>query len=560
MPRYAIGLDYGTHSVRAVIANTATGKEIATATWTYEHGTEGIMLSGDTRLARQHPADYIKGAEVTIKRALGAAKRSNKTFKPDHVVGLGVCATGSTPLPLDRTGHPLAMHAPFGEDLSAMARLWKDHTAIAEAEEITDLARKMRPQYLSKCGGIYSSEWFWSKILHCLRHDPKTFDAAYTWAELSDWVPAILTGSATPETLRVNICAAGHKGLFNDSWGGYPDEKFLLRLDAKLADLRQRLPRTAQTIDQPVGKLTEDWAKRTGLPEGLPVATGALDGHLGAVGSGIRPGRMVKILGTSGADMIVVPSHRHLPDIPGLCGIVPGGIVPGLIGLEAGQAAIGDIFQWFAQLAPPAGAKNDPQDDLIKQAAKIPVGASGLLGLDWHNGNRTVLVDPCLSGMMVGQTLWTTPAELYRAWIEATAFGAATIINRLEQYNIPIEELVACGGVAEHNPLLLQIYADVLNRPIQVARSSQASALGAAIAAATVAGEYESIAQAQQAMTSVRKKTYQPDPTAARVYHRLGRLYKQLHDAFGTTSWKGSCHNVMKDLLAIRDEVRSPAS
>lgn len=556
MARYTMGLDYGTNSVRAILVNVANGREIASATWTYAHGKEGVLLSGDPNLARQHPADYRKGAETTIKRALGVAKRGNKSFKPDQVIGLGVDTTGSTPIPVDRKGQPLAFDARFEKDLDAMAWLWKDHTSFDEAGEITDLSRKMRPQYLTKCGGIYSSEWFFSKILHCLRVNPKVFSAAYTWVEAADWIPAVLTATEAPEDLKIGVCAAGHKAMFNAEWGGYPDEKFLVRLDPKLGDLHARLKTRAQTIDTPVGGLCKEWAKKTGLKEGIPVATGVFDAHAGAVGSGIVPGTLVKILGTSTCDMMIVPSEQRLADIPGLCGIVKGSIVPGFIGLEAGQSAVGDIFNWYVDYLSPGGKRKGSHVALTKEAEKIPPGASGLLALDWNHGNRTVLVDPRLSGLLVGQSLHTTPAEIYRALIEATAFGALTIINRLEQYHVKVERIVTGGGIAEKNPMLMQIYADVTNRPLMLSRSSQTCALGAAIAAAVCAGEYKDVPAAQEAMTGLKRKVYKPNPEAVAVYKKLYTLYKQLHDAFGTTAWKGNCHNVMKTLLELRAETR----
>ena len=561
MARYTIGLDYGTNSVRALIVGTDNGKEIASAVWTYEHGTEGVILSADPNLARQHPADYLKGAEITIKRAIGAAKRSRKTFKPEHVVGIGVDTTGSTPIPVDRNGNALAMSNRFADEPAAMAWLWKDHTSVDEAEQITNLARKMRPQYLAKCGGIYSSEWFFAKILHCLRTSPKVFDAAYTWVEAADWIPAVLTDTQAPEQLSVGVCAAGHKAMYNDAWGGYPDEKFLLQLDRKMGELRSRLRPRAQTIDQSVGSLSVDWAKRTGLPEGIPVATGSFDAHLGAVGSGIQPGTLVKILGTSTCDMMIVPTDRKLQDIPGLCGIVPGSIVPGYIGLEAGQSAVGDIFNWFVNYIQPGATKTaGTHEALTKEADTLHPGASGLLALDWNNGNRTILVDQRLTGLLIGQTLYTTPAEIYRALIEATAFGALTIVNRIEQYDVKVNDVVNCGGIAEKNPTVMQIYADVMNRPMKVSRSSQTCALGAAIAAAVCAGQYPDVPAAQEKMTGLKKKLYEPNPTAVAVYKRLYKLYKDLHDALGTTVWKGNLHGLMKELIDIRAEARQQGS
>ena len=430
MPKYTIGLDYGTNSVRAIIVSTTNGREIATSTWGYEHGTEGIILSDDPNLARQHPEDYVKGAEITIKRAIGAAKRSTDTFKPDQIVGIGIGATGSTPIPVGRSGEPLAFRKMFADDPAAMAWLWKDHTSIHEADEITTLARKMRPQYLTKCGGTYSCEWFFSKILHCMRTAPKIFSAAYTWVEMADWIPAFLTGTQAPEDLSVGVCAAGHKAMYSDTWGGYPDEQFMLRLDRKLGDLHARLKIRVKTIGDSVGGLTPQWADKTGLTEGIPVSSGALDAHLGAVGSGIAPGMLVKILGTSSCDMVVVPGDEEVMDIPGLCGIVKSSIIPGYFGLEAGQCAVGDIFNWFVNNIQPGGKKVGSHASLTKEATRIAPGTSGLLALDWNNGNRSVLADQRLTGLMLGQTLQTKPAEIYRALIESTAFGAIAIINR----------------------------------------------------------------------------------------------------------------------------------
>lgn len=554
--KYTIGLDYGTNSVRTLIVDTATGREVGTAVWGYEHGTDGVLLSRDPNLARQHPADYVKGAEVTIKKALADAKRNVRGFKPEQVVGIGVDTTGSTPIPVDRNGRPLAFDKRFAKNLAAMAWLWKDHTSVAEAAEITELARQIRPHYLAKCGGTYSSEWFFSKILHCLRTAPEVFDAAYTWVECADWVPAMLTGTEAPEKLTVGVCAAGHKAMYNDDWGGYPDAEFLSKLHPKLGELRTRLRPKAYTIDRAVGKLTEAWAKRTGLPAGIPVAVGAFDAHLGGVGAGIRPGTLVKIIGTSTCDMMVWPVDKPLADIPGLCGIVNGSILPGFWGLEAGQSAVGDIFNWFVNYVQPGGKKLGSHDELTKGAAKLKPGESGLLALDWNNGNRTILVDQRLTGLLLGQTLYTTPPEIYRALIEATAFGALTIINRFEEYGVKVADVINCGGIAEKNPLVMQIYADVIGRPMKISRSSQTCALGAAIAGAVVAGVYPDYATAQQAMTGLKPHVFKPDPAAHAVYRELYSLYKALHDAFGTKDWNGNLYQVMKKLIEIRNKQR----
>jgi L-ribulokinase len=553
---YTIGLDYGTNSVRALIVNTANGREVGTAVWEYEHGTHGVLLSRDPNLARQHPADYLKGAEVTIRQALAQAKRNVRGFKPEQVVGIGVDTTGSTPLPVDAQGQPLAFQKKFARNLAAMAWLWKDHTSVAEAAEITALARQLRPHYLAKCGGTYSSEWFFSKILHCLRTAPEVFDAAYTWVELADYVPAALTGTEHPDQITVGICAAGHKAMYHESWGGYPDAEFLGKLDPKLADLRSRLRPKAHTIDRAVGTLTPAWAKRTGLPAGIPVAVGAFDAHLGAVGSGIAPGILVKIIGTSTCDMMVVPQDQPLADIPGLCGIVPGSILPGYYGLEAGQSAVGDIFNWFVEYLQPGGPKAGSHEALTRAAARLKPGESGLLALDWNNGNRTILVDQRLTGLLLGQTLYTTPAEIYRALIEATAYGALTIINRFEEYGVKVEQIINCGGIAEKNPLVMQIYADVTGRPMKISRSAQTCALGAAIAGAVVAGVHKDYASAQKAMTGLKPRVFHPNPAAHEVYRQLYPLYRTLHDAFGTRDWTGNLYDVMKTLLDIRNRAR----
>ena len=581
--QYTIGLDYGTNSVRALIVNVANGAEVAAAVWSYEHGTAGVVLGRDPNLARQHPADYLKGAEITIKQALAVAKKTAKGFKADQVIGTGVDTTGSTPLPVDTNGQPLAFQKKFANHPAAMAWLWKDHTGVAEAAEITTLAKKMRPQYLAKCGGIYSSEWFFSKILKCLRVAPDVFNAAHSWIELSDFVPAALTDTLSPDKFIAGICAAGHKAMYNAAWGGYPDKAFLSKLHPKLGALRDRLPKRVLAVDSAVGNLTADWAKRTGLSAGIPVTVGAFDAHTGAIGAGVKPGTLVKIIGTSTCDIAISPSRRTgfqpvsnlketaqagrknrnrqdacptLKDIPGVCGIVDGSVVPGYFGIEAGQSAVGDIFNWLVNYIQPGGKVDGTHDELTKGALKLRPGESGLLALDWNNGNRTVLVDQQLTGLMIGQTLYTTPAEIYRALIEATAYGALTIINRYEEYGCKISEVVNCGGIADKSALVMQIYADITGRPMKISRSAQTCALGSAIAAAVVAGAHKNFATAQKKMTGLKPTVYKPNPKAHATYKELYALYKQLHDAFGTKQWNGNLFGVMKKLIEIRDKAR----
>lgn len=552
--RYSLGLDYGTNSVRALIVDVSNGREIGAATWNYEHGVNGVILGRDPSLARQHPADYIKGTEASVKKAIAEAKRYSRYFQPADIIGIGVDATGSTPLPVDRHGQPLALQKRFSKNPDAMAWLWKDHTSIAEAEEITTLAQKIRPHYLAKCGGTYSSEWFFSKILHCLRSGPDVFDAADTWIELADFIPALLTGTLHPDKRRLGICASGHKAMFNEAWGGYPDEKFLRGVHPKLGSVRSRLPSNAADINSAAGRLTEEWANRTGLPPGIPVAIGALDAHLGAVGAGISPGTLVQILGTSACNMVVVPISQKLAEIPGLCGIVPGSILPRCYGLEAGQAAVGDIFNWFVHYIQPLG-KAGTHEALTAAAQKLAAGESGLLALDWNNGNRTVLMNQQLTGLLLGQTLYTTPGEIYRALIEATAFGSLTIIKRLEEYGVTVNDVVNCGGIADKNPLVMQIYADVTGRTMKVSRSSQTCALGAAIAGAVVAGAYPDVPAAQSAMTGLKSRMFKPNPKAHSVYRELYSLYCKVHDGFGTKSGS-QLHDVMPRLLTIRNRAR----
>lgn len=553
--KYAIGLDYGTNSVRALIVDVANGKEVAASVWTYAHGTQGVILSRDPNLARQHPQDYVDGAETTIKQALAAGKKSVRGFSAAHVIGIGVDTTGSTPLPVDAKGQPLALSKKFARNPAAMAWLWKDHTGVAEAGEITALAKKIRPQYLAKCGGTYSSEWFFSKILHCLRTAPEVFNAAHSWIELSDFVPAELTGTLAPEKFVAGVCAAGHKAMWNANWNGYPDAEFLSKLDPQLGALRSRLPARVQSIDRAVGGLTEAWAGKTGLTAGIPVAVGAFDAHLGAVGSGVAPGTLVKIIGTSTCDIAISPNQQALADVPGLCGIVDGSVLPGYFGLEAGQSAVGDIFNWWVHYIQPHGEKLSHQT-LDEEARKLRPGESGLLALDWNNGNRTILVDQRLTGLLIGQTLYTTPAEVYRALIEATAFGALTIINRFEEYGVKISQVVNCGGIAEKSSITMQIYADVTGRPMKISRSAQTCALGSAIAAAVAAGAHQDYATAQKKMTGLKPKIYRPDPKAHAVYRELYPLYRKLHDAFGTREWNGNLFDVMKKLIEIRTEAR----
>jgi len=547
---FTLGLDYGTNSVRALVVRAADGAEVGTCVVPYPSGRQGILLDpSDHHLARQHPSDYLHGLERSVRGALAAARKV-RGFSAGQVVGLGVDSTGSSPLPVDRRNRALAQDPKWRRHLAAQCWLWKDHTSWREAEKITTAAARHRPQFIAKCGHTYSSEWWWSKIWRCLNIAPEVFRAAHSWVELADWIPSVLAGVTAPEEIVRGICAAGHKAMYAEEWGGLPDKEFLALLHPRLAALRDRLYAKAYAADTAAGALCPAWAERLGLRPGLPIAIGEFDVHYGAIACGVTEGTLVKVIGTSTCDCAVVPAGRRVPDIPGICGVVPGSILPGFLGIEAGQSAVGDIFRWWVDEI--CGGGDALHAELTRAAAKLPPGASGLLALDWHNGNRTILVDPMLTGLLVGCTLHTTRAEIYRALIEATAFGARAIIERLREYGVPIHRVVCAGGIAEKNPLLMQIYADVTGCAMLVAGSGQACALGAAISAAVRAGEHPDFRSAQKAMTRLKKIRYTPVPANRKVYDRLYAEYRRLHDGFGGRAPASDFSRTMKDLLAIK--------
>lgn len=525
--------------------DTSNGDELATSVYDYRSGDAGVILDRrDPNLARQNPAEYVDGFYATVREVM-------KGVDPAEVVGIGVDTTGSSPLPIDEQGTPLAFHHDLKGNPAAHCWLWKDHTSYAEAAEITRKAQEQGRPYLAKCGGTYSSEWFWSKILCCARVAPDVFARAYSWAECCDFITGFLTGNQSPRAMARSVCAAGHKAMYAAEWGGLPSKEFLSTLDPRLADLRDRLYDEAVTSDHKAGGLSEEVALKSGLRPGTAVAVGAFDAHFGAVASGAKPGVLVKIMGTSTCDCMVHPLDEPLADVPGLCGIVRGSVLPDCYGLEAGQSAVGDIFNWFARFS------GRSHEELTAAGAALKPGESGLLALDWNNGNRTILVDPLLTGLLVGQTLHTTPGEVYRTLVEATAFGALKIINRLEEYGVAVREVVNCGGIAEKSPFVMQIYADACNRPMKVSRSAQTCALGSAIFGAVVGGAHKDIYAAQAAMTGFKDHVYRPDPAAVPVYRELFELYGELHDAFGTAKWQGNLGRVMKRLIQIREGARA---
>ena len=553
---YTLGIDYGTNSVRALVVDVRDGRELGTAVVNYPSGKEGILLDGrDHNLARQHPGDYLLGLAESVRAALAQASQDSG-FSAGNVIGVGVDSTGSSPLPVDAKNVPLGMHPEFRENLAAQCWLWKDHTGYREAASITETAAKMRPQYIAKCGNVYSSEWFWSKIWRCLKVAPDVFDAAYSWVELADFIPSVLAGVTDPKAIVRGVCCAGHKALYSDEWDGLPDKEFLAALDPKLAALRDRLYTRAYDATTAAGRLCEEWAGKLGLPAGIPIAIGEMDVHYGAIGSGVEEGVLVKVIGTSTCDCAVVSAEKKVADIPGICGIVKGAILPGYYGIEAGQSAVGDIFKWWVEWV----CKGDAalHAELTREAAAQRPGASGLLALDWNNGNRTILVNPMLTGLLVGQTLYTTRAEIYRALIEATAFGARAIIERIVEYGVPVNRVVCSGGIAEKNPLLMQIYADVTGCTMHVAGSSQACALGSAVSAAVIAGRgrggYGDFKTAQEKMTRLRDMEYVPNAQNNAVYDRLYALYMRLHNSFGGVTREADLSGVMRELIGIREE------
>jgi len=553
---FTIGVDFGTSSVRAVVVDCADGRTLGTDVFDYPSGERGVLLDPrDPHLARQHPGDYVAGLAASVRGALAAAQ-TEREFSRERVIGIGVDTTGSTPIPVDAAGRPLALDARWRGNLAAQAWLWKDHTGAAEAAAITETARRHAPQYLAPIGGTYSSEWFWAKIWHCLKVAPDVFAAADSWVELADYVPALLAEVTSARDIVRCVCAAGHKAMYSAVWGGLPSAEFLARLDPRLAELRGRLYDKAYPADRPAGQLARKWATAFGVPAGIPVAMGGFDAHYGAVGAGVRPGTFVKIIGTSTCDCAVAPVGDAVRDIPGICGIVNGSIMPGCYGIEAGQSAVGDLLAWWVEDVCQGDATLHAT--LSADATRLRPGESGLVALDWNNGNRTILVDPRLTGLLVGQTLHTSRAEVYRALIEATAFGARAIVERLQEYGVPIERVVCCGGIAEKNDLFMQVYADVLGHPMLIAGSSQTPALGgaisAAVAAGAAAGGYDGFEDAQRHMTSVEERRFTPDPAAQAVYDELYALYRELHDAFGgVPRARADAGSLMKRLLAIRE-------
>lgn len=541
--KYVIGLDYGSDSARAVVINAETGAELASSVKYYPRWMEGKYCIPSANQYRQHPQDYIDVLEFTVKDALSKCPAGTA----ENVVGIAFDTTGSTPVFTDKNGTPLSMLPEFAENPNAMFVLWKDHTGIKEANEINELSRKWNIDYTSYEGGIYSSEWFWAKALHVLRADEKVREAAYSIVEHCDWMPALLTGVTTPEQMYRSRCASGHKAMWLEEWGGLPSEEFLTALDPVLAGFRSRLFTETCSSDMKVGNLTPEWAEKLGLTTNVAVAVGAFDAHMGAVGAEIKPGALVRIIGTSTCD-IMVSDYETMGDklIPGICGQVDGSVIPGLIGLEAGQSAFGDIYAWFKRVvAWPVEnilAKSTLIDEATKQklidetmdqiipalseeAMKIPVSESTVLATDWMNGRRTPDANQMLKGTITGLTLASSAPLIFRALVEATAYGSKAIVDRFRENGVEINEVIGIGGIALKSPFVMQVMADVLGMPIKVAKSDQACAFGASMFAAVAAGVYSKVEDAQNAMGMGFASEYQPDMKNHELYLELYKQY-----------------------------------
>ena len=545
--KYVIGIDYGTDSVRSVVVDTTDGKIVGTSVFDYPRWKKGLYCDASINQFRQHPLDYIEGLEQTVKGALAGLDAE----VVNNIVGITVDTTGSTPVAVDKEGTPLSMKQAFENNPDAMFVLWKDHTAVKEAAEINNLARTWGgTDYTKFEGGIYSSEWFWAKILHLLRHSSEVRKNAWSWVEHCDWIPGLLTGKTDPLQLKRSRCAAGHKAMWHEYFNGLPDEKFLSMLDPVLTGLRERLFSKTYTCDTEVGNLSSEWAMRLGLSTGVKVGAGTFDAHAGGLGGEIKPYHLVKVMGTSTCDMLVAPMKAVGNKLVyGICGQVDGSIIPGMLGLEAGQSAFGDIYAWFGKLLMwpilniisdfdwlDVSSKKKIQEETVdkliaelsRQAESLSVEETSIIALDWMNGRRTPDANQALKGAITGLSLGSDAPRIFKALVEATAFGSKMINERFISEGIRIDGVIAIGGVAKKNPFVMQIVADVLNMPIKVAVSDQTCALGSAMAASVVAGVYKDIPSAQKAMGNGFEKEYQPDPLRAKKYETLFRKYKEL--------------------------------
>ncbi len=546
---YVLGLDFGTDSVRALIVDPANGKEIGIAVEDYPRWKDGLYCNPKIDQFRQHPSDYLEAMRMVIKNALKNASKKKGTSLSKSIIGMGIDTTGSTIAAVDEKGTPLALSSKFKENPDGMFILWKDHTAKEEASLINKKVKSWKPDYTRYSGGLYSSEWFFSKILHILRRDKKVRKSAYSWVEHCDWLTNLLVGNSEPKRMMRSRCAAGHKAMWSENWNGLPSQEFLNYVSPLLKNLRGHFYQETYTADRKAGNLTGEWADKLGLRTSVSVAVGAFDAHMGAVGAGIKPKILCKIIGTSSCDMAIVPYEKiGKRAVKGICGQVDGSIMPGYIGMEAGQSSVGDDFAWFRNLIiwsfvnilpKTSFGKNIPASQmkklkeelkntiyqvLTKKGRKIKSAESGILALDWFNGRRTPYADQSLRGALIGMNLGSLPPAIYKAIVESTAFGAKRIVQQFKKEGISFKSVIACGGLSKVE-YVMQITSDILGLPINVSSSEQTCALGAAIFAAVASGYYKNTEEAQKKMCRGFSKTYIPDKAKNKLYNKLYQQY-----------------------------------
>ena len=543
---YVIGVDFGTDSVRSILVDSSNGVEISSSVFYYPKWKEGKFCNPSKNQFRQHPQDYIDGLQHTIKACVEAAGPEIALA----VKAIGVDTTGSSPVAVDRKGQPLALLPAFAENPNAMFVLWKDHTSVAEAASINQHATKFPINYLQYVGGIYSSEWFWAKLLHILRVDETVRKACYTWVEHCDWIPFLLTGQNDATQLKRSVCAAGHKGLWSANFEGYPPNEFFSSLDPLLDEHVERLGKDVYTSDKSAGHLSDEWASTLGLPIETIVAVGAFDAHMGAVGGQIEPFHLSKVMGTSTCDMLVAPKEI-IGDtlVKGICGQVDGSVIPGMIGLEAGQSAFGDSYAWLKKmvLTPVIDILSNTKitdeetitklidelstqfiSELSRKANELPLSLSDPIATDWLNGRRTPDANQLLKSGITGLNLSTDAVMLFKTIVESTCFGAKAIVDRFNEEGVPIKVLIGLGGVAKKSPYIMQVMSDVMNMPIRIHKSEQTCALGAAMFAATAAGEYDKVDDAMIAMGQGFDTTYYPNESNTEFYNQRMEQYKKL--------------------------------
>lgn len=544
--QYFIGIDYGTDSVRSVLLDT-NGNQHAEAVHRYRRWAEGRYCDSAANRFRHHPKDYLEGLEATLKEVTASV--------PPEVVkqikGISVDTTGSTPVAVDKKGRPLALNEAFAENPNAMFVLWKDHTAVNEAGELTELAQNWEgPDYTKYVGGIYSSEWYWAKMLHIFREDKAVREATYSWVELCDWIPYELTGLENVDQMKRSRCAAGHKALWHEEFDGLPSQEFLNRLDPLLSGVRERLFEETYTSDEPAGTISAEWAGKLGLPKDVIIGVGAFDAHMGAVGGEIAPYFLSRVMGTSTCDILVAPYDDIAGNlVNGICGQVDGSVIPNMVGLEAGQSGFGDVYAWFKEVIRQPAAAIIGQSELLsggqkealieelnekllihlsEQAAAIEETDTGVVALDWLNGRRTPDANQLLTGAIEGLNLGTGAPKIFKALVEATCFGARAIVERFREEGIRIEGIIGLGGVAKKSPFVMQTLANVLGMPIKIAKADQVCARGAAMFAATAAGIFENVSEAMDAMGSGFGKEYHPKKEKQEIYDGLYEKYKSL--------------------------------